>query len=382
MLDTLVPRVVTAFGERFGSSELRLFAAPGRVNLIGGHTDYNDGFVLPVAIDRHIALGARTGVDGETNLWAVDLQEWDRFDMGAIASLPEGGWRNYTRGVLWALQQDGHSLLGIDGVFAGDVPQGAGLSSSAAILMATGFASLTLSGLEVDRVGLALAGQRAEHEYVGTRCGIMDQFASSLGRANHALLIDCRGLSAEPVPLPPEARLVVADSNVHRGLAESLYNERREQCEAAAARLGVAALRDIDEETLEARAWELEPVIRRRARHVVTENARVLRAAEALRSGDLAGVGELMKAAHASLRDDFEISCRELDLLVEIASGVEGVYGARMTGGGFGGSVVVLVHESATERVASELRERYPAGSGLEATVHICQTADGVEEVS
>jgi galactokinase len=379
---SLFQRTLDTFPEKFSSDPApRLFRAPGRVNLIGEHTDYNEGFVLPAAIDYQVVVAARERSDAQVNVYALDFERWDHFDLHSITRRQENLWSNYIRGAAWSLQQDGHVLVGMDAVVAGDVPIGAGLSSSAAIEVAIGYTLLRLGKVEVDRVALALAVQRAENDFVGMHCGIMDQFISCLGQVNHALLIDCRDLSHRPVPLPPDAALVIADSGVRRGLVESEYNARRAECEAAARHFGVPALRDVDEAAFNARAYELPPVVRRRARHVITENARTLAAAQVLDAGDLTTFGQLMNASHTSLRDDFEVSCRELDMLVEIARSVDGVLGARLTGAGFGGCIVALAQRTAAEKVVTAIHERYSPAAAREARVYICQPSDGVSEV-
>ncbi|MEJ2557291.1 MAG: galactokinase [Anaerolineae bacterium] len=379
---SLFQRTLDTFRAKFSPDpQPRLFRAPGRVNLIGEHTDYNDGFVLPAAIDYQVVVAARERDDARINVYALDFGRWDHFDLDSITRRRKNAWSNYIRGVAWSLQQDGHALVGMDAVVAGDVPIGAGLSSSAAIEVAIGYTLLRLGKVEVDRIALALAAQRAENDFVGMRCGIMDQFISCLGQVNHALLIDCRDLSHRPVPLPPDAALIIADSGVRRGLVESEYNARRAECEAAARHFDVPALRDLDEAAFDARAHELPSVVRRRARHVITENARTLAATQALDAGDLATFGELMDASHTSLRDDFEVSCRELDMLVEIARSVDGVYGARLTGAGFGGCIVAIAQHAAAEKVATAIYERYPPDAGREAKVYICQPSDGASEV-
>lgn len=380
---SLFQRTLDAFREKFsGGPPPRLFRAPGRVNLIGEHTDYNDGFVLPVAVDHQVVVAARGREDAQVNVYALDFEQWDHFDLRAITRSQKKPWRNYIRGVAWSLQRDGHTLVGMDAVIAGDVPIGAGLSSSAALEVAIGYTLLRIGDLEVDRVALALAAQRAENEFVGMRCGIMDQFISCLGQASHAVLIDCRDLSHRAVPVPPDVAIVIADSGVRRGLVESEYNARRAECEAAARHFNVSALRDVDEETFRRRAQELSPVVRRRARHVITENARTLAAVQALEASDLATFGQLMNASHASLRDDFEVSCPELDLLVEIARDIGGVYGARLTGAGFGGCIVALADHGAAEEMTAAIYERYPSAIGREATVYICQASEGVSETA
>jgi galactokinase len=376
-----IPRTLAAFQKQFDGQHPLLFRAPGRVNLIGEHTDYNDGFVLPTAINHQIVIASRRRDDRQVNVFSLDFDQWDRFSLDDLSKSSDQTWSNYIRGIAWSLQEDGHTLVGMDAVVAGDIPIGAGLSSSAAIEVATGYALLQLAGIEVDRVKLALAAQRAENDFVGMRCGIMDQYISCLGKANHALLIDCRDLGYESVPLSPEASVIIVDSNVHRGLVDNEYNTRRAECEEAARHFNVPALRDVDEETFFAQADELSPVVRRRAKHVITENARTLAAAKALQANDFKTVGKLMDASHESMRDDFEISRRELDVLVKIAQGVDGVYGARLTGAGFGGCIVALATNEATKAVEEAVKAKYPAATGLEASIYICQSSDGVSEI-
>jgi galactokinase len=359
----------------------RIFQAPGRVNLIGDHTDYNDGFVLPAAIDRQIVIAATPRKDSLVNVYAMD--QWDHFDLQKeIAALRGNFWGNYIRGVAWSLLLEGRQLKGMDAAVAGDIPIGAGLSSSAAIEVAAGYAMLQLSEQECDRRSLALAAQKAESDFVGMRCGIMDQYISCLGRQNHALLIDCRDLGYRAVPLPPGAWIAVVDSGVHRGLVDKAYNARRLECETAAARFGVRALRDVSLTEFGNQEHELAPNLRRRARHVISENDRTLSAARALAADDLKAVGTLMVASHASLRDDFEVSCLELDLLVETALSVEGVYGARLTGAGFGGSIVALLQPEAVADLTDAIAARYGSASGRQATVLVCKASEGVSETT
>lgn len=381
---SLISQTVESYHARFNSKTgPRIFQAPGRVNLIGDHTDYNDGFVLPAAIDRQIVIAATPREDSLINVCALDFDQWDHFDLQKeISRLSKNSWGNYVRGMVWSLLQKGCLLRGMDAVVTGDIPIGAGLSSSAAIEVAVGFAMLQLSENELDLKSLALAAQKAENDFVGMRCGIMDQYISCLGQVNHALLIDCRDLSYQALPLPSRALIVVVDSGVHRGLMDMEYNARRAECETAATHFGIRALRDIDMETFQIRAHELAPVVRRRACHVIAENNSTVSAAEALQVDDLQTFGNLMIVSHASLRDDFEVSCSELDHLVNITLGVQGVYGARLTGAGFGGSMVALVKQEAADSLAAAINERYPPVSGRQATVHICKASEGVSEVS
>ncbi len=380
----LISQTVASHRTHFGRPEVpRIFQAPDRVNLIGDHTDYNDGFVLPAAIDRQIVVAATPRRDSLVNVYALDFNQWDHFDLrNEIGRLNENLWGNYIRGMAWSLLREGIQLKGMDAAVAGNIPIGAGLSSSAAIEVAAGWAMLQLSDQECDRKSLALAAQKAENDFVGMRCGIMDQYICCLGRQDHALLIDCRDLGYRALPLPSGARIVIVDSGVHRGLVDMAYNARRLECEAAAAHFGVRALRDVDLIAFEKRAHELDPTVRRRTRHVITENERTLATAEALAADDLKAVGRLMVASHASLRDDFEVSCPELDLLVQIALDVEGVYGARMTGAGFGGSMVALVQPEVAADLTEAVAARYSPKSGCQATAYVCKASEGVSEIT
>jgi len=349
--------LLDAFRRAFGRPAQLIAEAPGRVNLIGEHTDYNEGHVLPLAIDRTLSVAAAPR-EGEVRAVALDCGEEDAFALEGFAPAPGGGWRNYVRGVAWALAGAGHRLRALDLAFTGDVPIGAGLSSSAALEVALAAAFAAAGDFPLAGRELALLAQRAENEFAGVQCGIMDQLAAVFGREGHALLIDCRSLEVEPLPLAlGDVAIVVVDSAVRRTLGESAYNERRRQCAEAATALGVTALRDATAETLEARRAGLTETLYRRARHVVTEEARVAAAVGALRRGDLAALGRLLCESHASLRGDFEVSCPETDLLVELAMGTEGVLGARLTGAGFGG---------------------YRDRTGLAAAVHVVRPADGV----
>ncbi len=370
-------RLREAFREHFGAWPARWARAPGRVNLIGEHTDYNDGFVLPMAIDRDIWFAFRPRPDRAVRLWSLDFEQASAFRLDAIAPDPSAPWSNYVRGVAWALAERGIPLCGMDAAIQGTVPIGAGLSSSAALEVAAGLALLASAGASMPSAELALACQRAENEFVGNRCGIMDQFISALGRTGHALFLGCRTLDYQHVPLPAGHRIVVANSMMRRALVDSAYNERRAQCEEAAQALGATALREADEEMLAKASSELVETSYRRARHVITENARVLRAVDAMRRGDAPALGALMDASHASLRDDYEVSCRELDALVEIARSQPGCLGARMTGAGFGGCTVNLVEAGAVDAFVSALRGGYRAVTNLDAEIYVCGAAEG-----
>lgn len=334
------------FRDHYGASPTVTARAPGRVNLIGEHTDYNDGFVLPAAISRQTMVAVRPRPDRIVNIVAGDLNgSQTRFSLDDIAPDATAPWSNYVRGMASLLQEEGLALPGVDMAIYGDMPQGAGLSSSAALENASGLAFAALAGVpDFDRTRLAQIGQQTEHDFAGCKCGIMDQLVSARAEEGAALLIDCRSLITTVVPIPDDVAIMIVHSGISRGLVDGEYNARRAQCEAAAAHYGVAALRDLDELPEQG---SLDPVAWRRARHVITENARTLAAAKALRSGDLAQLGQLMAESHASMRDDFEITLPAIDGLVDIlAQAIGSAGGARMTGGGFGGAVVAVLARS------------------------------------
>ena len=358
-----------------------LAEAPGRVNLIGEHTDYNGGFVLPVAIDRTVVVAAALRDDSTVRVKSLDFDACDEFRADAPRRTGRREWRDYVRGVAWALLDAGFPLRGADIAIVGDVPQGAGLSSSAALEVAVAGAFSSVSKLTIARRDLAGLCQRAENYFVGVHCGVMDQLAAAHGRAGHALLIDCASLDTRPVPLPPpqEALIVVVDSKAPRELGATAYNERRAECQAAAEALGVPSLRDADAETLEAHADTLPEAMFRRARHVISENGRVLRLVSALENGDLEAVGALMYESHFSLRDDFEVSTPRLDLLVALAQKTSGVIGSRLTGAGFGGCTVTLLRPESVADFESGVVHEYRARTGLEAEMHVCRAVDGLQ---
>lgn len=364
-------RAASAYRERFGEDPELVASAPGRLNLIGEHTDYNGGFVLPCAIDRRVA--AAVGRSGN-ELYSANFEETK-----PLAGEREGSWADYPRGVLWALRAAGHEIPDFRAAFTGDVPLGSGLSSSAAIEAATALALDALFELGTGRKDLARLCQRAENEFVGVNSGIMDQYASLLCEAGTALLVDCRTLEAEPVPLELESAglaLLVCDTRLKRGLAKTGYNDRRTACERAAAALGVAELRDAAEEDLRRLSGEE----RRRARHVISENARVLEAAAALRAGNFAEFGRLMYASHRSLRDDYEVSTPELDAFVEVARESEAP-GARLTGAGFGGCAIALVESGRAEELERAVRNSFRDSGFREPAFYRFFPAAGAEVV-
>ena len=377
----LASTVAEAFHQAFGYPAARLYRAPGRVNLIGEHTDYNDGFVLPMAIDRAVWLAAAPRPDRQVRVRAVTLERDDLFDLDGLQPSQEGHWANYVRGVLAMLELAGHRLAGLDLAYTGDVPIGAGLSSSAAVEMAVAAAARDLFALDLTLLELARLSQRAEHEFAGTQCGLMDQLISAVGQEGQAMLIDCRAFTWEPVPLPRDVAVVVCDTSKRRGLVDSAYNERRAQCQEGARRLGVSALRDLDVATFEIRSKELPPMLRRRCKHVVYENDRTLRAAEALRQGDLHCFGRLMNESHTSLRDLYEVSCEELDLMAALAQSQPGCWGARMTGGGFGGCAVALVDMPAVEAFTRNVAAVYERQILRTPALYVCQASAGAGPV-
>ncbi|ENM5739946.1 galactokinase [Vibrio mimicus] len=379
-MSELIHNVKAAFKQVLSYLPTHIVQAPGRVNLIGEHTDYNDGFVLPCAINYQTVVAAAKRDDYTVRLVAVDYSnETDEFDLrDEIRFLPEKMWANYIRGVVKCLIERGFEFRGADIAVSGNVPQGAGLSSSAALEVVIGQTFKELYQLKISQAEIALNGQQAENQFVGCNCGIMDQMISAQGQANHALLLDCRSLQTEAVSMPEQMAVVIINSNKKRGLVDSEYNTRRQQCEVAAQAFGVKALRDVTMSQLSTKQAELDPVVAKRARHVITENERTLHAAQALREGDIKRLGELMAASHASMRDDFEITVKEIDTLVEIVKAVIGDQGGvRMTGGGFGGCVVALVAPSQVEAVKQAVAEQYQMATGLKETIYVCHATEG-----
>jgi len=386
----LAPDLKQEFHRLYGR-DARIYRAPGRVNLIGEHTDYNDGFVMPAAIgySTWVALAPRD--DRKLSIYSENFSESVEFDLSEISvsgarprSTPH--WSDYVCGVVVALEQAGYPLCGGDMLIRGEVPIGSGLSSSAAIEVSVGYALLEASGHSVDRVELAKLCQRAENEYVGMRCGIMDQFISCCGQAGRALLLDCRSLAHRWLPLPGGVRMVVCNTMVKHELASSEYNQRRAECEAGVERLarylpGVRALRDVTSDELERYQRELPEVVYRRCRHVIGENARVMEAAAELERNDLVAFGSLMNESHRSLSDDYQVSCDELNLLVNLARQIEGVYGARMMGGGFGGCVINLVAAEYVDGFERVVTQGYKQATGRAPEIYVCDAAEGVERL-
>ena len=376
-----IQKMAGRFAETFGSAEGLMFSrAPGRVNLIGEHTDYNGGFVLPMAVDREVRIFFRPVDCGPVRVWSENYGEWDEFDLDSgIEPNPTQSWSNYVRGVAKIMLDAGRSVRPFEGVIYGDVPLGAGLSSSAAIEVACALA-LCGSADAIDRRELALLCQKAENTFVGVNCGIMDQFVSLHAEEARAVMIDCRSLDYELLPLDTtKVRVIVANTMVHHELGASAYNERRATCEAAAAALGVEQLRDVSVEALQAGMGRLDPVQQRRARHVVSEDERVRSAVNALTDGDYAAFGALMNASHDSLDADYEVTCEELNTMVDVARRQPGVLGARMTGGGFGGCTVNLVECDAAARFASCVAADYGEATGIKPELYEFGAVRGAE---
>ena len=380
-LELMAGRASELFARCFGHPPRWLVAAPGRVNLIGEHTDYNDGFVLPMAIDRYILIAGDTNTSREVTLHSVTPGETATFSIRPKVEAGEPGWSNYVRGVIAGFQTPGKKLAAFDAVIESNLPYGGGLASSAALEVAAASLLEAMTGQTLDPIEKALLCQRAEHDFAGVPCGIMDQFTSILGRENHALLLDCRSRTITPVAMTdPAVTVLIINTNVRHKLAETEYAKRQAQCEAAARILKVAALRDATPAALDAARQQMDPVVFRRARHVISENERTLQAARAIQASDWATAGQLMYASHASLRDDYQVSCPELDVVVEIAQEMGeagGVIGCRMTGGGFGGCAVSLVKTEAVQRITRSLDAAYEKKTGTQARIFSSRPAAG-----
>lgn len=385
-------RAFAAYRRRFGKKPAHLAFAPGRVNLLGEHVDYNDGFVLPAAIDRATWVAFSPARAAHSTLLAADFSEETSFTSDSIQAKtdPEGRpfpeWARYPAGVAWALSEAGLETPILEAAFASDVPRGAGLSSSASVEMAFAVAWSALGGWSLPPMQLARLGQRAENQYVGVNCGIMDQFAALCGEADRFLLLDCRSLDWQALPVPQNVNLVIADTTVRRKLTSGEYNQRRADCEQAvrilAAELpGVRTLRDVPPEDFNRLFGLLSSRVEKRARHVVEEIARVRAAIPLLEAGDLRAFGQSMNRCHASLRDLYEVSTPELDAMVEVAQALPGCYGARLTGAGFGGCTVNLVERDAAQSFTAELAARYRFRTGLKPEIYICRASDGARMV-
>jgi galactokinase len=369
------------FAHRFGRTPT-VSRAPGRVNLIGEHTDYNDGFVMPAALDFATLTAASQRPDRRLRVYSMIMDETREFDLDSPPPGPTGDWSDYILGVALMLERSGRNLAGADLIVWSDVPIGAGLSSSAALEVSCAHALLTESGLPFEPIEIAQLCQRAENDFVGMRCGVMDQYIACCGVAGHALLIDCRSLASRHVAIAPNLRLLVANSGVRHQHAGGEYNLRREACEEGVRLLSrylgpIQALRDVTPQQLESKRRKLPELIYRRCRHIVTENARVLEAERALETGDFVACGRAMNASHLSMRDDFEITCPEVDMLAGLAQHVKGVYGSRMTGGGFGGCTISLLEEWAIDKASQMLTDGYRIAMGRDVDIYVCTPSDG-----
>ncbi len=372
-----VPPFAGSFGVR-----PTIFSAPGRVNLIGEHTDYNDGFVMPCAIGLRTRVSISPRLQRKLLIRSQEFPQFFEFDLDHLPQHATGAWSDYVLGIAVALEQAGHTLQGANLLVQSEVPIGAGLSSSAAIEVASALALISLNGAVLPLPEVAKLCQRTENAFIGARVGIMDQFVSCLGRAGHALLLDCRSLEFEFIPIPDRVRLVVCNTMVKHQHASGEYNRRREECEEGVRIMAkwypnIRALRDVSFDQLIEHSKDLPDTIYKRCRHVVEENERVRDGANLLRAGDLNGFGERMRESHRSLRDLYEVSCRELDIMVEAAEGLPGYYGGRMTGGGFGGSTINLVEATDAESFGDQISSRYQKATGIKPAVYICSAADG-----
>lgn len=373
-------RAVDGFTRAYGLAPQHLSRAPARVNLIGEHTDYNEGFALPCAIDRDTVVAAAPRDDDVIEVLACDMQgATGRFTVGDAARVDGSPqWLRYVLGMVAVLKQQGLAVGGAQLAIAGNVPQGAGLSSSASLEMAVGQALAALNGWQLSRQAMSLAGQKAENMYAGCQCGVLDQMSSSFGVEGHALLLDCRSLDVQPIALPADTVVLVIDSKIQRGLVDSEYNLRRQQCEAAAKGLGVKALRDVDDSLWARRGGELDLVVRRRARHIISDSRRCELMSGAMASGDLREIGRLMRESHWSMRDDFEITVPAIDALAALVQDVVGdAGGARMTGGGFGGCVIALAPRGMVEDIRTAVAQGYRSPQGRVAEVHVCAASNG-----
>ena len=373
-------RVEKAFQDQFGSLPASIVRAPGRVNIIGEHTDYNDGFVLPMAIDRAVWVAFRPREDGRVFVRSLEQETPTDFSLRDLKHSNDG-WSEYIKGMAAMLQKAGYELAGWEGVLSSDIPVGSGLSSSAALEMGTGCVFAHVSDFPFDGVKMARLGQKTENEWVGANTGIMDQMISANGKKDYALLIDCRDLSTEPIPLPPDTAILIMDTMTRHSHTESGYNERRKSCEKAAKYFGVSHLRDVNVEQLKESETDLDEITFRRARHVITENQRVLDAAIAMKSQDALSLGRLMNASHDSLRDDFEVTNEELDIMAHIAQIQPGCYGARMTGGGFGGCGVALVQVKEAKEIAAAVSAQYASATGLQPKIYVTRATAGTAVV-
>ncbi|MEE9288458.1 MAG: galactokinase [Bacteroidota bacterium] len=382
----LVDETIQQFRTRFSVEPEVVVAAPGRVNMMGEHTDYNEGYVLPAAIDRYVVVAVGKRGDRLAYFHSVDYNQTHRFFVPHVHQTKSLPWANYPKGVLCLLRTQGLSVQGMNFCFQGNIPQRAGLSSSAAVEVASAMAFARLFDVDVPPLDLVQLCQRAENDFVGVQCGIMDQFIAVLGKKHHALFVDCRNLHYEFLPLPKSVGIVICDTRVKRELTRSQYNTRRLECEEAVKELssvrpGIRSLRDVSLEAFLHDQMHLHWTLRKRCRHVISENDRVVQSVKALGAGDVGLFGKLMVDSHVSLRNDYEVSSRELDAVVDIAMEVDGVYGARMTGAGFGGSVICLVQRQHIDMFGQTVRKEYSKMFGIEPAIYACSVVDGAHVV-
>ncbi len=376
----IVDDVKSEFSRRYGEDPALVVRAPGRVNLIGGHTDYNEGYVLPLTINRATYIALRPREDGHVTVHSMSFDESRTFDVTSMVRGDEGWFVDVKCGA-WSLSESDYALRGWEGVVGGDVPLGAGLSSSASLELAVARAFAAVSGFYWDAVAMAKIAQRAEYEWVGMRCGILDQLIVSVGEEGSALLIDCRSLELTPTPIPEDIAVVILDTGTRHKLVGSEYNKRREQSQEAANHFKVNSLRDISPSRFEKDSEDLDEVLLKRARHIISENGRVILAAEMMKNSAMTTVGRLMLDSHVSLRDDYEVSGPGLNAMWEIAKEQDGCYGARMTGGGFGGSVVALVRDFQAQTFARNVKAEYDKQTGNTSETYICVPTNGAEVI-
>jgi galactokinase len=374
-----IENLKSEFTNKYGGKP-RIFRAPGRVNLIGEHTDYNDGFVMPCAIDFATFVAISERPDRKIRVASSNFEGEYEFDLDDTSAEIAESWARYVQGIASILERKGNRLRGANLLIDSDVPVGAGLSSSAALEISTGFALSSISNIEIEKWDLAKIGQTAEHEFAGVRSGIMDQFASVFGTENHALFLDCRSLDWSPITLG-SAKFIICNTKTKHELADGEYNKRRADCEEAASLLGHKSLRDVSLAEFNQKSNILPERLQKRARHVITENGRVLDAVDFLQKNDLAQFGRLMNESHESLRDDYEVSSRELDLMVEIVRRQKGVLGARMTGGGFGGCTVNLLESDVSEDFVEKVSAEYQKITGISPEIYVCHVSNGVSEI-
>ncbi len=367
---------------------IKVAQAPGRVNLIGEHTDYNDGFVLPIAIDREIKMAAQARNDQKVKVYSLDFKTEESFKVNQISYNQESNWINYIQGVAKMILDEGYNLTGMNLILTGNIPRGAGLSSSAALEVATAVILELVNGFKLDRVKLAKLCQKAENDFVGVSCGIMDQFISALGKKDNALFIDCRSNDYQLVPMDiAEAKIVISNTNVEHSLVDSAYNQRLNECQTAVEKFqqflekDLTALRDVTISEFKEHKSKLSDLIRKRARHVIYENKRVKKTVAALKAGRLKEVGELMQQSHQSLSNLYDVSCKELDIMVELALEIDGVLGSRMTGAGFGGCTVSLVKSNAVEEFKRKVSQRYFKQTGIETDIYVCNIEAGAHQL-